>query len=451
MPTTIRQKLTNAQIAIITAISFVIYFLSNPTTSPYDYTTRVAGNFLNGYIGFAQSPPGWLNEFVPFEGSYYSVFPLGSVLTMVPFAVLKSIANLADTPTKLIGACCGAATCVFLLMIARCYGYARFRTILLSLAIIFGTWMWTNVTMGGAWQSALGFAVVGQLGAIYFTVFNRHPFIAGLFFAMGFGNRTEVLLTAPIFFFLLTRPEKKAGRTVELSEELTDKTRTINSPENTAETRVPFPNELTYDAPVESRSIDTIRNHFRNMLIRIVWFSSIPFLLGVLTLIYNYIRFHSFTDFGYARIPGVLEEPWYNHGIFSMYYIPQQAWQMLFKLWEFRSHFPLPIPNGFSSSILIGSPFLVLLSRWGAKDRALKYLSWAAILVICTLLWMHGNSGGWQFGYRYAMVLLPWMFVILLENSRNKVSTLETVLYLLSFIANAYATWLFNWTQNIKV
>ena len=52
-------------------------------------------------------------------------------------------------------------------------------------------------------------------------------------------------------------------------------------------------------------------------ILKLAKFCAVPFVLGVSTLIYNKVRFQSFTDFGYARIPGVLDEPWYNHGIFS--------------------------------------------------------------------------------------------------------------------------------------
>jgi hypothetical protein len=45
--------------------------------------------------------------------------------------------------------------------------------------------------MTGAWHLALGFAMLGELGAIYFTVFNRKPLLAGLFFALAFGNRPK--------------------------------------------------------------------------------------------------------------------------------------------------------------------------------------------------------------------------------------------------------------------
>jgi hypothetical protein len=284
----------------------------------------------------------------------------------------------------------------------------------MTLGILFGTWIWTNLTMGGAWQLALGFAFVGLLGAIYFIVVNRHPLLAGAFFALAFGNRTEILLTAPIFLYLLCRTSADEER----------------------------------DGEVERTALTDVRP---SALARAcAMFCAVPFLLGVSTLLYNYVRFHSLTDFGYARIPGVLNEPWYNHGIFSVYYIPRQIWEMLLRRWEFRATFPLPMPNPFSSSILISSPFLLFALRPGSRDKVLKYLCWAGVLVICVVLWMHGNSGGWQFGYRYAIAALPFLFVIMLESSPRKVTPLEWAAYSVAFVLNAYTTWLYHWTSYLK-
>jgi hypothetical protein len=114
------------------------------------------------------------------------------------------------------------------------------------------------------------------------------------------------------------------------------------------------------------------------------------------------------------------------------------------------SNVPLPMPNPFSSSILISSPFLLFALRPGARDKILKYICWAAVLIICVVLWMHGNSGGWQFGYRYAIAILPFLFVIMLESSPKKVTLLEWAAYSVSFALNAYATWLFHWTTYLR-
>ena len=394
------------QRAALSLAAAMISFLSNPKPQNYyDYTFRVAGRLLSGAISLSEPPPPWLNEFVPIRGGYYSVFPLGAVISMIPAAFLKAIGLIRDMPGAWIAAILAGTAAWLLLAIAEKYNAPRIRASLMTAGVLFGTWMWTNLTFAGAWQLALGFAVVGELGAIYFTIFDRRPLLAGALFALAFGNRTEILLTAPIFFYFLNRPKSEKKK----------------------------------DAKVETKPLATLAK-----------FAAIPFVLGVATLVYNFVRFGSLSDFGYARIPGVLQEPWYRHGIFSTQYMPDQAWQMLLKLWDVVPNFPYLLPDPFSSSILLSSPFLVLILRIGAKDGAVKLASWLALIVLTFVLWMHGNAGGYQFGYRYAMVLLPWAFIILLESAPKRISILEWSLYIFSIAANIYATWLFHWTEFLK-
>lgn len=407
--------------------TFIVYYFSNPKPQDYyDYTFRVADNFLRGAIGFTEKPPSWLNEFVPFDDNWYSVFPLGSVLTMIPFAFFKLVGAIKVMPAAFIAALTASGICYFLLKISDFYEHNFHKKLLMIAGILFGTWMWTNETFGGAWQFALGFAMLGTLGAIYFTVYKRNPLLAGLCFALAFGNRTEIILTAPIFFALLWRNfgGEEANRRKREDE--------------------PKPKD---QIPKTDLQIQNSNSKVQNL----AKFCLVPFILGILTLTYNYLRFDSFTDFGYARIPGVLDEPWYQHGIFSIWYIPDQAFQMLFKLWVRKAEFPYLVPDGFSASILWSSPFILFVFRFGARDKILKYTSWFAVILLTFLLWMHGNAGGWQFGYRYAIILLPWFFVILLENSPKKITPLELVAYTISILLNLYATYLFHWTNYIKV
>lgn len=431
------QKLSEFKLLIFCFIigTFLVYFFSNPKPQYYyDYTFRVAENFLYGQIAFTEKPPSWLNEFVPFQGFWYSVFPLGSVLTMIPFAFLKFTGIIREMPAAFIGALTASLVCLFLFLISNRYDHAVRKRLLLISGILFGSWMWTNLAMAGAWQLTLGWALVGELGAIYFTVFNRKPLLAGAFFALAFGNRTEVLPTAPVFMFLLLKNDLFRDSTAP-NEEISKSTASEREQTHTSNFSSPRSGFLTI-----------LINNWKPL----AKFCLAPFLLGVLTLIYNYVRFHSVADFGHARIPGVLDEPWYNYGIFSVWYIPGQAWEMLWKPWESRSDPPFFVPNGFSSSILWSSPFLLFALRFGARDKMLKYSAWAAILIVTLLLWMHGNSGGWQFGYRYAMLLLPWLFIILLENSPKKINRLEWAAYGFSIVVNAWATYLFFWTAFVK-
>src|SRR5687767_7710057 len=92
-------------LAVATAI---VYYFSNPKPqSYYDYTFRVAANILGGSVAFTDKQPSWLNEFVPFEGFYYSVFPLGSVVSMMPFALLKVAGLINEMPAAFLAAWCG--------------------------------------------------------------------------------------------------------------------------------------------------------------------------------------------------------------------------------------------------------------------------------------------------------------------------------------------------------
>ncbi|HEY0461547.1 MAG TPA: hypothetical protein VGC97_20590 [Pyrinomonadaceae bacterium] len=410
------------------AAAFLVYYFSNPKPQNYyDYTFRVAENVMRGAIAFREKPPSWLNEFVPFAGGWYSVFPLGSVLTMIPFAALKVAGLIDEMPAAMIAALTAAAIGWFLFLIAEKYELDRKKRILLVFGILFGTWMWTNLAMAGAWQLALGFAMLGELGAIYFTVYNRRPVLAGLFFALAFGNRTEILLTAPVFIYLLFKSRVESRESKVENESISLGSEAVKDTNNEKKL-------WTLDS-----GLGTLAK-----------FCAVPFVLGVLTLIYNFVRFDSFTDFGYARIPGVLNEPWYRYGIFSIWYIPLNFREMLVTPWRRLAMYPYFVPGGFGGAIWWSSPFLLFLFRTGAHDKILKYTAWTAIVGLTFLLWIHGNPGGWQFAYRYAMTLLPWMFVILLETSPRKVRWYEWLAYSFSIIINLYATYLFFWTDYVK-
>lgn len=380
----------------LAVVAFLAYYFANPSPgADYDYTLRIAGALLEGNLGLDEPPPSWLNEMIPFDGKYYSAFPLGSVVTMLPLAILRQLHLLKTFPGVLLaGLLAGLSAWSFFLLSGK-YHDALPRRLMLTLFPILGTWMWANLAFAGAWHIALGCAVVGQLGALYFILIKFKPLLAGLCFALAFGNRTEILLLAPIFIFLVYK----------------------NAPPQTDGNRKPW------------AALDG--------------FVAIPIALGVATLLYNYGRFGSIFDFGYARIPGVLEEPWYQHGIFSLHAIPGNAHAMLFETWKRISRFPHLVPTGFGGSIFLSSPFLIYLFRIGARDATLKTLSWCAIGILTLVLWCHGNPGGWQFSYRYAMELLPWMFLILLESSPRRVRLLEIILLIAAILINAYATWLF--------
>jgi hypothetical protein len=75
------------ELSVLTALVF--YFTSKPTMEHFDYTHRIALELLRGHLGLDRHPGSWLSELVPSDGKYYSVFPLGAVLSVVPFALFQ--------------------------------------------------------------------------------------------------------------------------------------------------------------------------------------------------------------------------------------------------------------------------------------------------------------------------------------------------------------------------
>ena len=398
-----RDRWVASALALVTLLLF--YFSTKATQWHFDYTSRIASALLQGDLGLRQPAPSWLNEMVPANGRYYSVFPLGAVLSMMPVAVLQKTRLIHDFPGRALAALIAALSVWFLFRLSVIGTKSLPKRILLSLVLIFGTWTWCNLGFGGAWQIALGLALLGQIAALYFVLVEFRPLLAGAFFALALGNRTELVLCLPIFiYFLIRRAAPDAKGWKALVQQSREKSRVF------------------------------------------ICFLIVPAALGLFTALYNYARFHSIFDFGYSHIPNVLQEPWYRHGLFSLHAIPWNVHKMLFEGFRDAPNFPFLSFYPFGCSILLVSPFLFLIFREGGPHKA---PAWIAIGLLTFALWAHGNPGGWQFSYRYATELLPWMFLLLLGNGTAKISAIELSLFVVSVTINALATYQFLWTNQI--
>ncbi|HKE60758.1 MAG TPA: hypothetical protein VKB46_28830 [Pyrinomonadaceae bacterium] len=414
-------------LSVFAAIAF--YLSTKATLHDLDYTSQIASALLHGHVGPREKPPDWLNEMIPWEGKYYSAFPLGAVLSMLPVALLRETGLIQSLPGRALAALIAGLCVYFFFGLAKAFGpdysslkepvAARLaRRIMLALFPIFGAWTWCNLGFGGAWQIALGLALLGQAAALYFTLVRPAPVIAGAFFSLAFGNRTELLITTPLYLYLFWRRCSHGAV----------------SPCSTEDHR-------------PGASTQRGRYKIYDKAPTLVRFLMLPVILGLLTAVYNFARFHSIFDFGYIHIPEVADEPWYKHGLFSIQAIPWNIYTMLFQGFESISYFPYIIPNGFGCSIFLASPFLCLLFRQGGPY---KVVSWIAISALTLVLWLHGNPGSWQFSYRYAMILLPWMFLLLTGNGPPKISLPEISLFVISVAINAMATWQFLWTNQVQ-
>jgi hypothetical protein len=371
-----RLKLWHKAAGIGLVAAFVFYLTTKPIMAHFNYTHRLALALLDGRLGL-EDHPSWLNELIPLESGYYTgAYCFGAIVSIMPFLFLSH--------HLLMALIAGTCAFFFFLLAGVEETNSTARRTMLALFPVFGTWTWVDLGFAGAWQITEGFAMLGQTGALYFTLVRPTPVVAGAFFALAFGNRAELLLVLPIYLLLT-------------------------------------------------------KQHRLHFLI-------VPAVLALFTAEYNFSRFHSPFDFGYLHIPGEMSEPWCQHGLFAIYPIRYNAYHMLFEGWNQTTAFPFMQPSPWGCSIFLASPFLFLLFRDGGSY---KVAAWTAIGLLTAVLWCHCNQGGWQFSYRYAMTLLPWMFLVLAGNGRLSVT--EIALFAVSVAINGVATWLFLWTDHIHV
>src|SRR5437899_10608241 len=97
-------------VSLFAAIAF--YFSTNATLHDLDYTSQIASALLHGQLGLQETPPDWLNEMIPWQGRYYSAFPLGAVLSMFPLALLRNADLIHGFPGHILASLI-AGLCVY--------------------------------------------------------------------------------------------------------------------------------------------------------------------------------------------------------------------------------------------------------------------------------------------------------------------------------------------------
>ncbi len=128
---------------------FAVFYLSLPKKLIYDYTIRVANVLLGGELGLSYKPPPHVGEFVPFNGYYYSVFPLGAVLSFIPYVLVSEIFNFSTILYTYYICIVVTLVVTFFFLIALHYGYKRSQAALIALVPVFGSWVYANSCLFG--------------------------------------------------------------------------------------------------------------------------------------------------------------------------------------------------------------------------------------------------------------------------------------------------------------
>jgi hypothetical protein len=294
--------------------------------------------------------------------------------------------------------------------------FAR-RWIMLLFAL--GTPFWYLASLGTYWFTAHIVVVFFALLATREALTRQRWFLAGLWLACAGFARPTALFLAPFFLIVMVH----AVRSTQ-------------------------PQRIAY-------------NVLRNLLL-----FGAALALGVgAHFAYNYARFESFTDFGYAYVTGAdnITNVYARFGGFNPRFAPCNLAVSLLSPPEVNGAVPTfitqacayllegvnladnsaPItPNPLGMSVFLVTPALLLIFAAFKRDP-LILAAWVGLLATLIPLWFYHNTGSLQFGWRYLFDAAP-MWIILLAAGMQKVTRLKQGLILVSIAINLWGfLWIF--------
>src|ERR1700757_812197 len=116
----VQQLWIAAGLSLFATLSF--YFSTNATLHDLDYTSEIASALLRGHLGLREKPPDWLNEMIPHGDRYYSAFPLGAVLSMLPIALLQKAGLIHNFPGHVLAALIAGLCIYFFFQLTKAFG-----------------------------------------------------------------------------------------------------------------------------------------------------------------------------------------------------------------------------------------------------------------------------------------------------------------------------------------
>ena len=331
-------------------------------SNPYNSYTLQALRWLQGHLDLGQNYD-WL-ELAIFDGRYYVSFPPFPSYLLLPFAAVFG----ENTPDGWLA--------LLLSWIGGCYAVKLYRglsgtnrgCVFFVLFLLLGNGYLFLTMNGWVWFFAQNLCFVLSLAALYHS-WRGQGGIALAAWACAVGCRPMTALYLPILVLLLWRQESSSGQRTSL--------------------------------------LSWARHR---------WYWRIaPVLLAASYMALNWARFGNILEFGHNYLP---EFTSVSTGQFH----PDYLWQNLPLL------FRLPVYQGSDSPMtfyifetmafyLIAPFFIACAAAWvfallrrRRQERwtlfLLPVLALAHILILCC----HKTLGGWQFGNRYLVDLLPWMF-----------------------------------------
>ena len=326
----------------------------------WDSYSLQAMSWLSGRLDMGKNYE-WL-ELAVYNGKYYLSFPPLPSVVMLPFVLLFG----EKTPSNLVSALYGIFTAMIAYKILKKAGMKRGGAVFFAIAYVWGSNMLWLSTSGGVWFLAQGLNMLLLTACVYFAQ-QKMQMAAYAMAALAVGCRPfSVCMFLPLmaYFYMVDKDRPRADR---------------------------------------------IRGQIRSLII--------PAFIALCYMLYNYVRFGNVLEFGHNYLPEFTES---EKGQFSLSYILPNLYNLLLRPVTLRADLTLEYPLFDGFMFYIANPMFLIWFAAVVKDVRQKKLDAVrlciviAVLIELLLLCAHKTLGGWQFGARYTVDMLPMALMYLL-------------------------------------
>lgn len=328
--------------------------------------------------------------------THYVSFPAFPALVMLPSALLGGRTANDVLPTLFLAALILPLTLLVLRRLAEA-GLSK-RTVHEDLWFVgmfaFGTVMFVSSIQGKVWYTAHVVGVVLALIYAWAAIEAKRPVLAGLALGAAALTRTSMAFMFPLFVFEVWRMVAKA--------------RADETPPNAS-------GSMNLQAARKSMLL-AMRGPLLRFALPVVGFAA-------LGMIYNYVRFASFTEFGHSYLalgthdPVVQQNNIEQWGLASSHYLSRNLAVAFAALPDLLPRSPWIQVNGHGLAIWFTTPALLLL-LWPREKNPLHRALWLTVLFVALPSLLYMNTGWFQFGYRFALDYMVFLVMLLAIGGR---------------------------------
>ncbi len=374
----------------------------------WDSYTLQTKRWLQGHIDLDKNYK--FLEIAIYKGKFYNSFPPFPSVLLIPWVLLYGY----ETPNNVI--------MIIYIMIALTLAYKlaeklKVRKVLCafwSVVVVLGCNMMWMSTIAGVWFQAQLINMILLLGAIL-AMLNNKRILSYICVACAVGCRPFSIL---YFFVLLVY-------------------------------------YLGNDIKEYRESCNTLKGIklYGSMLLKQFPGLISAAVIGMTYMLYNFARFDDPLEFGHNYLPEFIES---KDGQFHTNYVMYNLYRMFIRGIKIKKNWGLEFTIFDGFWMYIANPIFLLLfacivlcivkrikKQYKFNPVKITILIMLALNVLC--LCMHKTLGGWQFGNRYLVDLIPFAYLYILitkwqRGTINKLNRIEILIGMFAIMFNVYGT-----------